>query len=343
MTQRNYPKVGLAFSGASSRSVFYVGFLEVLKENEFPIDYIAAMSGAAVVAAGYACGSLDEVKSLALKLDKEVIFSLIERSKGRGGFYQMNKVEEMLRVYTKNLNFEDVTPKLGFVATDIINGEEVVLQVGDIARAICASCTLPGIFEPVAWGNKSLVDGGIMNIVPGDVAQAAGCDVVIGIDMRATRHVFSPWQIVLKKYINAVKRVLWPSQMDELWQRMSNMLDYTYLFDAYPKVEQWEDKQLYPNLFGVLGRSLDLAIEAQHKQQDPNFNCDLLIVPETPTIPFWKKYLFMHFTDFTHTEDLYLAGRTTAKQYLPQLWQLLARKQEEQVKVKEKLHSLFNE
>ena len=56
-----------------------------------------------------------------------------------------------------------------------------------------------------------------------------------------------------------------------------------------------------------------------------------------------KKYLFMHFTDFTHTEDLYLAGRTTAKQYLPQLWQLLARKQEEQVKVKEKLHSLFNE
>lgn len=319
-------KIGLALSGASSRSVFYIGFLEVLRENNFPIDYIAAMSGSSVVAASYSCGTMEEFKKDAFRMNTDFFMEFIERSKGKRGIYHMNKVEELVREYTNGNNFEAVTPKLGFVATDIDSGDEVVLQVGDIAKSICASCTLPGIFEPYVWGNKHLVDGGLVNIVPGNVARDAGCDVIIGIDMRATRHVFSPWQIAIKKFANKIKAVLWPNQANQLWQRVSGLLENTFMTDSYPKLAPATPDSRYPHLFSVLGRALDIAIQAQANQKDPQFNCDLLIVPKIPVAPAWKRYLFLHLFDFSKTPRLYELGRETAREYLPEMRKIIANK-----------------
>jgi predicted acylesterase/phospholipase RssA len=329
------PTVGFAFSGASSRSMFYIGFLEVLEENGFPIDYIAAMSGGAVVAASHACGTLPQLKRLAISLDKELVFNFIERSRGRGGLYSLAKVEALLRVYTKNLRFEDVTPRLGFVTTDIATGEEVILQMGDIARATCASCTLPGVFEPMEWGNKQLVDGGIVNVVPGNVARQAGVDLVIGIDMRATRHIFSSWQIVLKKSLDRIKQLLWPSPIDNLWQKLSNIFGYS-------EIDRLKPKSAYPGIFSVLDRSIGLAIEAQKKHKDENFDCDLLIAPDITHMSFWKRYLFLHFTDFSRTLDYYKSGRKTALQELPQMWQMLSEKQTAAQEVDQAVEKLLN-
>ena len=66
------------------------------------------------------------------------------------------------------------TPPKAFVAADIETGEQVVLCMGDIARAACISCVLPGVFEPVTWGNRVLVDGGILNQMPLDVVKDFG-------------------------------------------------------------------------------------------------------------------------------------------------------------------------
>lgn len=326
------PTVGFAFSGASSRSIFYIGFLEVLAENNFPIDFISAMSGGAVVAASYACGTLPQLKQFALSMDKELVFNLIERSGGRGGLYSLNKVESTLRVFTKNQTFEDVNPRLGFVATDISAGEEVTLQMGDIAKAVCASCTLPGVFQPMEWGNRQLVDGGIINIVPGNVARAANVDLVIGIDMRATRHVFSRWQIVLKKIVDRIKQVLWPKPLNILWNNLSSLLDYERGF---------EFNQPLPNIYTVLDKSIDLAIKAQKEIESKDFDCDLLLSPDITHMPFWKKYLFLHFTDFSNTQEYYNAGRKTASDALPQMWQMLADKQEEINKREQQLKTIL--
>lgn len=335
MNQSNFtkkPTVGLAFSGASSRSVFYIGFLEVLKEHKFPIDYIAAMSGGAVIAASYACDTLPEVKKLAFSMNRELIFTLIERSRARGGLYTLEKVESTLRVYTKNKTFENVYPRLGFVATDLSAGEEVTLQMGDIAKAVCASCTLPGVFQPMEWGNRQLVDGGIVNIVPGNVARAANIDVVIGVDMRATRHVFSRWQIVLKQIVDGIKQVLWPSPLQKVWKNLAGLLDYEdNISFTHPT----------PNIYTVLDKSIDLAIKAQQRQNDENFDCDMLISPDISHMPFWKKYLFLHFTDFSNTNDYYKSGRSTAEKYLPQFWQMLADKESEMAKVDKHLAQLI--
>lgn len=340
MNAQNKPKVALAFSGASSRSVFYIGFLEVLKENNFPIDYISAISGSSIVAASFACGTMDKLKDAVLELNREFLFTLIERSKTSGGFYQMDKAEQFLRIYTRNQKFEEVCPKLGIVATDIEGGELVALQVGDIAKALCASCALPGIFEPVPWGNKSLVDGGILSVVPGKVAQSSGADLVIGIDLRATRHVFSPWQIWSKRLLNRVKSLIWPDQISHLWSKVAKYSDF---FASYPKLTKDYDQRInQPKLWTVLGRALDLAIKAQEDSRlETNFDCDLLIVPQHKKYPFWKKYLFLHFTDFSHTKEYYQLGRDTAEIYLPQLWQLLAEKEQAIAKTDLKLKELI--
>lgn len=320
-------KVGFAFSGASTRSVFYIGFLEVLKENDYPIDYISALSGATIVAASFASGTLPKLKEMAFRLNKEVIFSLIQRSRGSGGLYHLQKVEELLRTFTKNYNFEDVTPRLGFVATDIMAGQEVVLQVGDLAQAICASCSLPVVFEPRAWGNKILVDGGIINIVPGNVARQADMDLVIGIDLRATRHIFSPWQIFARKVVNKIKSIIWPNFTERVWQMILDKFRLSDFWQNNFYLGQSGHKLKDPNLFTVIGRSLDIAIQAQ-QNEDPskNYDCDLIISPEL-AMPFWKRMLFIRFTHVDNVKDYYLAGRLAAEENLPKMWQLLKNKQ----------------
>lgn len=314
------PKIGLALAGASSRSMFYIGFLEVLTENNFPIDYISAMSGGAVIAASYVCGTLPEIKSLILNLNKEIVFSLIERSKDNGGLYHLEKFERILQYYTKQMRFEDVKPRLGLLATDLNSGEAVVLEIGDIAKAVAASCTLPFIFEPIPWGNKLLVDGGLVSVVPGQAAKQAGMNIVIGLHLRNKMHVFSKWQIAISQAVSFVRRILFLDKATEAWQRL--MIKFDFYGDYSGLLDEANLKK--PGMFSVLGRSVDLAIAAQQKSnpKTATYDCDMLIMPDIH-IPFWKKYLYFHFTDFSKSEDIYKLGRKTAEENLPKMKKLI--------------------
>lgn len=320
MENSSRPKIGLALAGASSRSMFYIGFLEVLDENNLKVDFISAVSGGAVIAASYACGTLPEMKNFIMRLNKEIVLSMIEESKDKGGLYHLDKFEELIRHYTKSLRFEDVTPRMGFVATDLNSGESVSLEIGDIAKAVSASCTLPFLFKPIPWGNKLLVDGGLLSIVPGDVAKKAGMDIVIGLHLRSKMHVFSTWQIGVSRVVSFVKKVLFIDKAAQFWHRLMVNLDF---YGDYSQLLD-ENALKQPGLFSVLGRSVDLAIASQ-KRNNPktsNYDCDMLIMPDIH-IPFWKKYLYFHFTDFSKSEDIYKLGRRTAEEYIPKIQKLI--------------------
>src|SRR6185369_5795702 len=101
------PSLGLALSGSGSRLIFYIGFLEELDRLKVPVDYIAAMSGASIVAAAYSCGRLSEFKDIVFNLTKEQILEMLP--KGKGGLYSLDLLEEYGRIHvTRGLNFEDV-------------------------------------------------------------------------------------------------------------------------------------------------------------------------------------------------------------------------------------------
>jgi NTE family protein len=270
MERPNRPTIGLALSGSGNRSSFYIGFLESLAEQKIPVDYIAACSGGSLVAAAYACGTLPEFKERVFTLNMNALKTYFTRTKSRGGFFSLDLLEEAIREFTKSQNFEEVRPLMGFVAVDIKTGEKVLLCMGDIARAARISCTLPGIFDPVSWGGKTLVDGGLLTMVPGDFLRQAGMDITIGISMRGTKHIFKDSQITAKKIYNFVKRVLFIDGLDSWINHLFNLEDL--------------DMSEKPGLMEVVGKSLDLAIEANKKNTEAEEACDIMIVPDVPRL-----------------------------------------------------------
>jgi predicted acylesterase/phospholipase RssA len=296
------------------------------------------MSSSAIVAAAYACGTLNQLREYTLGLNKEILFNLIERSKTKAGIYNLDQVEELLRMYTRNQRFEDVKPLMGFVTVDINKGEEVVLSMGDIAHATRISCTLPGIFEPVSWGNRLLVDGGVMSIVPSAVARQAGCDIVIGVDLRSTKYIFGPSQMALKRFLNFLREALLVNDAERLWRHLSDYISSNDYFTHYPDLKT----ETYPGKFGILGRAMDLALQAESAEQDdPNLGCDLLIRPEIPLMASWKRKLHLDLFDFTNTKKLYEVGRQSAEEQVPRIWQLIADYEKQQKQIDQQLKQLM--
>jgi NTE family protein len=90
---------------------------------------------------------------------------------------------QFFSVFTRGQRFEDLKVKFAVVAADIDSGEEVVIQEGPLHRAIAASATFPGIHYPIRYGNHFLVDGGVVNKLPADVAVRLGAEVVIAVEV----------------------------------------------------------------------------------------------------------------------------------------------------------------
>ncbi|MBI5530903.1 MAG: patatin-like phospholipase family protein [Candidatus Doudnabacteria bacterium] len=296
------PTLGLAFSGSGNRSSFYVGFLEVLDEHSITVDHIAACSGGALAAAAYACGTLPEFKEKIFSLTRDSLKSYLVRTSNNGGLYNIDLFEELMREFTKGQNFEDVRPLMSFVAIDIETGEKVVLCMGDIAKAARISCTLPGVFEPVKWGGKTLVDGGLLTMVPGFALKRAGVDVSVGINMRGTKHIFTESQINAKKVLNFFKKILFINELEELF---GNLL----------KLEEL-DFEKNPNFFQVVGKSLDLAIKANKNPKPEDEECTLVIEPKLPRL---KQSEFSP----EAVKYYYEMGREVALQYVPKINELL--------------------
>ena len=80
-------------------------------------------------------------------------------------------------------NFDDFSIPFRAMTTDIVNGKEVILDKGSLSLAMRASMSIPSIFQPVAYKNTLLVDGGILNNFPTDVAKAMGADIIIGSEV----------------------------------------------------------------------------------------------------------------------------------------------------------------
>lgn len=303
MENQHRPTLGLALSGSGNRTTFYVGFLEVLQEADIKIDYISACSGGSLVAAAYTCGTLPELKKEFFSLTKDNLRKYFTKGTNGGGLYSIDLVEEKIREFTKGQNFEDVRPLMGFVTTDIENGNKVLLSMGDIARAARISCTLPGVCEPVRWGGKTLVDGGILCMFPGYVLKQAEMDVCIGINMRGTEHIFTDRQMTAKKILNYLRKILLINEIENLVGNLFLKLDD-------------EDVIKNPNLFSVLGKSLDLAILANKNSLGTEEECDLMIVPAIPRL---KQSEFSP----EKLQYFYTAGRECAEENLPKIKELI--------------------
>jgi len=180
------PRVGLVLSGGGARGLAHIGVLKVLHREGIPIDLLAGTSMGGLIAAAYAVGlTPDYMEAEALRMGRiRNLTSLVDRDLPRAGLFEGKRVEEYLVRQLGNVTFSDLQVPLALVAVDLAQGEEVVLRGGFVAEAVRATISLPGVFAPARLGDRLLVDGGVLNNLPVDVAREMGADVVIAVDSR---------------------------------------------------------------------------------------------------------------------------------------------------------------
>ena len=209
------PKIGLVLSGGGARGTAHIGVLRYLEEQNIPIDVISATSMGAIVGGLYASGlSVDEIERITLQMDwTEKLIDNVprqERSIQRkriedlfsipgslgfndgeikipsGAIQGQNIILELQRItqHVSHITEFDQLP-IPFIAstTNIVTGQMVLLDHGDLAIAMRASMGVPAIFAPILVEGELLVDGGITNNLPMDVARKMGADILIVVDI----------------------------------------------------------------------------------------------------------------------------------------------------------------
>lgn len=178
------PKVGLALGSGSARGLAHIGVLKVLKTEGIPIDVVTGTSIGALIGSIYAAGrEVKTLEKLVLNTDWKKTVALFLPTLSKSGLVNGRKVEALLKTFVGNKKFEELQCPFAAVATDIESGEEIVIAQGDLIRAIRASISLPGIFTPVRYGDRFLVDGGMVDPIPADVARRMGADIVIAVNV----------------------------------------------------------------------------------------------------------------------------------------------------------------
>jgi NTE family protein len=180
----NSCKVGLALGCGASRGWAHIGVIEALQDAGIPIHLVAGCSVGAFVGAVYTSGGLETLKSYVIEMDGESMFSFSDLSLIRPGLLDGDKkLQELFCMHTDKKDFSELEMPLKVVAVDMYSGDLVVLDSGDLLKALRASMSYPGIFAPVRHKNRWLVDGGVLDPVPVGVTRTMGADIVIAVNL----------------------------------------------------------------------------------------------------------------------------------------------------------------
>jgi NTE family protein len=177
--------IGLALGGGAARGISHIGVIEILEREHIPVDIITGTSAGAVAGALLASGmtALD-IKAYVLGIQRTQWLKLFDFTPSLTGLISGSKFsDEIKRLMGGDLTFSQLKKPFACVACDLDSGEEVVMTRGSVADAVRASISIPGVFSVVKRKGRYLIDGGLVNQVPVNVAQAMGADIVIGVNV----------------------------------------------------------------------------------------------------------------------------------------------------------------
>lgn len=207
-------KVGLVLSGGGAKGLAHIGALKIIEEAGVRIDYIGGTSMGAIIGALYASGySAKQLDSIFSQTDFSTLIqdkvprsalSFYEKQEAEkyalvlpfdrfrigfpSGLSKGQNVYNLLSSLTSHVSdisdFSKLPIPFFCVATNVENGEEVILDHGYLPRAVSASGALPSLFSPVIIDDKVLIDGGVVNNYPVSEVRAKGMDIIIGVDVQ---------------------------------------------------------------------------------------------------------------------------------------------------------------
>jgi len=177
-------KIAVVLGAGASKGFAHIGVLKVLESHKIPVHIVVGTSVGSFVGSLYAYGySPYELQTIALGIQKNDIADYVIPD---NGFIKGEKLENFVNFRVKYTPMEKFKIPFYAVATNIQNGEEMIFGRGNPGKAVRASCSLPGIFNPVRIGDKYYVDGGVVNPLAADVARRFGADVVISVNISSS-------------------------------------------------------------------------------------------------------------------------------------------------------------
>jgi len=210
------PRVGLALAGGFARGIAHIGVLRVLREAGIPIDCVAGTSVGALIGAGYCAGaSLEQMQNIG-SLTSFADFGRWTPS--WLGLATNQRMEKYLARFASVKTFEELQTPLAVATTDINAGVSVYYSHGPLAPVIRASCAYPGLFVPIQYDGRTLVDGFLTAPVPVEGTLLLGADIVIAVYLEAG-NVEQPrtFTDVLSRAFNILQRhsdLQWRTQVD---------------------------------------------------------------------------------------------------------------------------------
>lgn len=205
-------KIGLALGGGSARGMAHIGVFQALEKHGIPIDMIAGSSAGALIGSAYAAGvSIDTIEKAVLKWGSKFgllrltvpdVLDMRYYAKALTRFFRKNRtiwdprllrlgigvfsgvrVDQLYLSVVGDPDFSEMKIPLYVVALDINTGEEVVFEKGNVRLAVRASLSIPGIFTPLAYAGRLLIDGSIADPVPVNSLVNKGADIVLAVNV----------------------------------------------------------------------------------------------------------------------------------------------------------------
>ena len=172
-------KVALVLGAGAAKGFAHVGVLKVLEANHIPVHMVVGTSVGSLVGSLYAYGyPAYDLQKIAMGLERG---ELVDLTVPDNGFVKGEKLEAYVNRMVRGTTMENLRIPFYAVATDIGSGQEMVFGKGNTGMAVRASCSIPGIFQPVRIGDRTYVDGGVVSPVAVDAARRLGADVVIAV------------------------------------------------------------------------------------------------------------------------------------------------------------------
>jgi len=207
--------IGLALGGGGARGYAHVGVLKALEELRIPVDYVAGTSMGSIVGALFSIGmDHEQIAEVVRDIDWDDLFDdetprqsqpIRRKSDDRLGLYGpalgmgaddnllptgllagqkiLNEFETRISARTQVEYFDDLPIPYRAVATNLVNGDIVVLDQGSLSVAMRASMSVPGVFDPISLGDEVLVDGGLVRNLPVDIVRDMGADIVVAVNV----------------------------------------------------------------------------------------------------------------------------------------------------------------
>ncbi|HJT88383.1 MAG TPA: patatin-like phospholipase family protein [Bryobacteraceae bacterium] len=214
------PKIGLALGGGFARGIAHVGVLKVLAENKIPVHCVTGVSAGAIVAAAYASGVPPaEIgrAGCAMRFGDVGRWSL-----SRLGFVGTERMKKFLERLLRNYRFEEMEIPLGVIATDLATGEPVrFFGSGDVFLPIRASCSYPGLFQPVRHDGRLLVDGAMSMEIPARLARHLGATHVLSVHLPANGA--APLPTNMFQVVNRCFQIM-QARTEETWRKDSDLV-----------------------------------------------------------------------------------------------------------------------